>query len=132
MPLDIKGQSFRICIYHRLLKSRTYLTFGETLNSTWEWGNPIDKAPQTNPDSRHRSEPALELNSRAASSVGITSPFQQSQHREQFRRKADKKKILIIIYYSLWVKRERFCSNTDSKSSNYYFIKHHRNIQINK
>ena len=49
------------------------------------------KAPQTNPDSHPRSEPALELHSRAASSVGITSPFQRSQHRKQFRRKADKK-----------------------------------------
>ena len=26
----------------------------------------------------------------------------------------------------------RFCSNIDSKSLNYHFIKHHRNIQINK
>ena len=29
--------------------------------------------------------------SRGASCVGVTSPFQQSQHRKQFRRKADKK-----------------------------------------
>ena len=48
-------------------------------------------APQTNLDSQPRSVPALELHSRAASSVGITSPFQRSQHRKQFRRKADKK-----------------------------------------
>ena len=38
------------------------------------------------------SKPALELHSRAASSVGITSPFQRSQHRKQFPRKADNKK----------------------------------------
>ena len=41
---------------------------------------------------RPRSEPALELHSRAASSVGFTSLFQRSQHRKQFRRKADNKK----------------------------------------
>ena len=41
-------------------------------------------APQTNPDSQQRSKPALELHSRATSSLGITSPFQQSQHRKQF------------------------------------------------
>ena len=46
-------------------------------------------APQTNPDSRPRSEPTLKLHSRATSSEGITSP---SQHRKQFLRKADKKK----------------------------------------
>ena len=34
-------------------------------------------------------ELALELHSRAASSVGVTSPFQWSQHRTQFWRKAD-------------------------------------------
>ena len=44
------------------------------------------------PDTRPRSEPTLELHSRAASSVGVTSPFQRSQHRKQFRRRADKKK----------------------------------------
>ena len=37
------------------------------------------------------SEPALEPHSRAASSVGVTSPFQRSQHRKQFQRKVDKK-----------------------------------------
>ena len=37
-----------------------------------------------------RSEPALELHSRAVSSVGITSSLQQSQHRKQFQRKTDK------------------------------------------
>ena len=52
-------------------------------------GNPIDKAPQTNPDTCPRSEPALELHSKATSSVGITSPFQRSQHRKQFKTKAD-------------------------------------------
>ena len=36
------------------------------------------KALQTNPNTQPRSEPALELHSRAASSVGITSPFQRS------------------------------------------------------
>ena len=51
------------------------------------------KAPQTNPDSQYRSAPALELHSRAASSVSVMSPFQQFQHRKQFRRKADQKKI---------------------------------------
>ena len=45
-----------------------------------------------NPDSRPGSVPALQLHSRAASSVGVTLPFQQSQHRKQFRRKADNKK----------------------------------------
>ena len=49
--------------------------------------------PQTNPDSQPRSEPALELQSRAASKVGDTSPFQWSQYRKQFLRKADHKKI---------------------------------------
>ena len=42
--------------------------------------------PQTNPDTQPRSEPALELHSRAASSVGITSLLQRSQHKKQFRR----------------------------------------------
>ena len=37
-----------------------------------------DIAPQTNPDSLPRSKPALEQHSRAASSVGVMSPFQQS------------------------------------------------------
>ena len=59
---------------------------------SWEWGNPIDKASQTNPDSQPRSESTLEIYSRAASSVGITSPFQWSQHRKQFSRKAAHKK----------------------------------------
>ena len=68
--------------------STANLAFGEASTSTWEWGNPIDKAPQTNPDSWPRSEPALELHSRAMSSVGLTSPFQRSQHRKQFWRKA--------------------------------------------
>ena len=61
--------------------------------NNWEWGNPIDKALQTNPDSRPRSEPALELHRRAVSSVGITSQFQQSQNRKQFRKRADHKKL---------------------------------------
>ena len=52
--------------------------------------------PQTNPDSQPRSVPALELHSRAASSVGVMTPFQRSQHRKQFRRKADKKNRLTI------------------------------------
>ena len=53
--------------------------------------NPIDKAPQTNPALQPRSEPALELHSKAASNVDITSPLQWSQHRKQFmRRKAEK------------------------------------------
>ena len=44
----------------------------------------MDKAPKTSPDSRPRLEPALDLHSRAASSVGIKSPFQRSQQRKQF------------------------------------------------
>ena len=36
------------------------------------------KASQTNPDSQPRSEPALELHSRAAPSESIMSPFQRS------------------------------------------------------
>ena len=55
----------------------------------WEWGNPIDKPLHTNRDSRPRSAPTLELHSRAASSVGITSPLQRSRHRKQFQRKAN-------------------------------------------
>ena len=55
----------------------------------WKWGNQIDKAPQTNPDSRPRSAPSLKLLSRATSSVGITSLFQRSQQWKQFWRKAD-------------------------------------------
>ena len=50
-----------------------------------------DIAPQTNLDSLPKSKPALELHSRAVSSVGIKSPFQRSQHRKQFQREADKK-----------------------------------------
>ena len=49
------------------------------------------KAPQTNLDTRPRSQPTLELHSMATSSVGIMSPFQWSQYKKQFRRKADKK-----------------------------------------
>ena len=68
----------------------------------------INKAPQTNPDSRLRSAPALELHSTAESSVGITSPFQRSRHRKQFRRKADKKKLVshstCVVALSLWVR----------------------------
>ena len=55
-----------------LVPIKDYLAFGEALNSTWEWGKPIDKAPQTNPDSWPRSAPALELHSRAASSVSFS------------------------------------------------------------
>ena len=43
----------------------------------------------------------LRLHSRAASSVGVTSPFQRSQHRKQFWRRADHKKtknILLKLY----------------------------------
>ena len=54
----------------------------------WYW----IKAPQTNLDSQPKSEPALELLSRALSSVGVIVPFQQSQHREQSWRRADRKK----------------------------------------
>ena len=32
-----------------------YLAFREALSSTWELGNPIDKAPQTNLDTQPRS-----------------------------------------------------------------------------
>ena len=46
----------------------------------------------TNLDSSPRSEPALELNSRAASIVGCMSPFPWSQHRKQFWRRADNSK----------------------------------------
>ena len=49
-----------------------------------------------------RSELALELHSRAASSVGGTSPFPRSQHRKQFWRKADKK-----MYSSSFPQREQ-------------------------
>ena len=49
----------------------------------------MNKAPQTNLDTQPRTEPALELHSRAASSVGVTSPFQQSEHRKQFWRRVD-------------------------------------------
>ena len=73
------------------------LTFGEALSSTWEWGNPTDKAPQTNSDSWPRSAPALELLSRAASSVGVTSPFQWSQRRKQLWRRADQKERVIFV-----------------------------------
>ena len=63
-----------------------YLAFGEALSSmrkpNWKC-SPNQSGPRT--------EPSLELHSRAASSVGVKSPFQQSQHRKQFRRKADKK-----------------------------------------
>ena len=38
----------------------------------------------------------LELHSRAEPSVGVMSPFQRSQHRKQFWRKADKK---IQLFY---------------------------------
>ena len=62
--------------------------------STWERRNPIVKALQPNPDSQPRSEPALKLHSRAASSVGVMSPLQWSQHRKQFQRRADIKKIV--------------------------------------
>ena len=65
----------------------------------WEWGNPIDKAPQTNLDSQPRSEPPIELHNRAASSVSITSPFQQSQNRKQFWKKADNKK---VKFFFVW------------------------------
>ena len=44
------------------------------------------------PDTQPRSEPALEQHRRPSSSVGITSPFQWSQHRKQFQRKADNNK----------------------------------------
>ena len=81
------------------------LAFGEALSSTWEWGNPIDNAPQTNPDSWPRSEPAPELHSRAASSIGIKSPFQQSQHRKQFWRRVDHKKTVSLSPKDKNVKR---------------------------
>ena len=76
-----------------------------------------------NPDSWPRSVPALELHSRAASRVGVTSPFQQSQHREQFRRKANKKnwpkdskKQAVWAWYS----DHRHELNTEHKQSNHW------------
>ena len=46
----------------------------------------VYKVPKTNPDSQPRSEPVLELHCRAASSVGVMSPFQRSQNRKQFKK----------------------------------------------
>ena len=43
-----------------------------------------------------------ELHSRAASSVGITSPFQRSQKSKQFWRKADNKKGPISLVTRKW------------------------------
>ena len=60
----------------KILFVRCVITFVKknflALNSTWEWWNPIDKAPQTSLDSRPRSEPAL--HSRAMSRVHVTVP----------------------------------------------------------
>ena len=65
----------------------------------------LSRAPQFSllppkSDNRPRSVPALELLSRAASSVGVIEPFQRSQHREQSRRRADRKKNVKIVGYS--------------------------------
>ena len=52
----------------------------------------VSVSQKTYVDNRPRSAPALELLSRAASSVGVTVSFQWSKHREQSRRSADRKK----------------------------------------
>ena len=64
----------------------------------WAWRH---LSPQTNPDSWPRSALTLELLSRAASSVGVTSPFQRSQHRKQFWRRVDHKKVLTWFHILL-------------------------------
>ena len=79
-----------IAILYFLLLYCNALGSGKVPQSTF------GKAPQTNPDSWPRSELALELHSR--SSVGVTSHLQRSRHRKQFRRKADKKKHLPLLF----------------------------------
>ena len=84
-----------ICHLRYRTKHRCYqacpMYLSITINPILQWRRIDSGVAGFNPDSRPRSEPTLELNSRAASSVGIMSPFQRSQHRKQFRRKADKK-----------------------------------------
>ena len=55
------------------------------------------QSSSTNQDSSPRSEPAIELNSRA--SVSGTSPFPWSQHKKQFQRRKDKKNLYKRIIY---------------------------------
>ena len=47
-------------------------------------------------DCRLDFKPTLELHSRAASSVDVMSLLHQSQHRKQFRRKADNLKKVFV------------------------------------
>ena len=96
------------------LKSRCIPAVGGGV-ITWEWRNPIEKALQLNPDSLTRLEPALELHSRAASSVGVTSPFQRSQHRKQFRRREEKniyKLLFCFVFLCVWgwVGEKKICT----------------------
>ena len=74
---------------------------------------------------RPRSVPALELISRAASSVGVMYRLQRSQHREQSRRRADKKinnkkinprsfsklfRVMLIKHSLFWKKLKNYLS----------------------
>ena len=65
------------------------------------------KAPQTNPDSQFKSEPALELHSGAASSVGVISPFQRSRQRKHLRS-GGRQKFLFLDLISMKTKFTRF------------------------
>ena len=87
-----------------------------------------DIAPQTNPDSPPRSEPALGLHSRAASSVGVTSLFQRSQHRKPFRRRADHKKQTFSYFIKMQVKKIKaipsFFSSSTLSWATLYLMRH--------
>ena len=66
-----------------------------TMLITPSFGSNSENGTQ-NPDSRPRSEPVLELHSRAASSVAVMSLFQWSRHTKQSRRKVDIKKAMCV------------------------------------
>ena len=51
------------------------------------------QAAETNPDSQPISEPALELQQHGR----VTLPFQRIKHWKQFRRRADHKKVEILL-----------------------------------
>ena len=62
-------------------------------------------------DIRPRSAPALELISRAVSSVGVMYRFQQSQHRKKSQRRTDTKKTVITrIQIETYFKLAVFCT----------------------
>ena len=135
------GAHFRTCMWSPLQEFYLYLLKVNDIDTstvclTWSKSR-WNKALQPNLDSPPRSEPTLELHSRAMSSVGINSLFQWSQHRTQFWRKAEKnnseywsiiwsmqsiQKIKLLLFEQSF--RPKAFSSTRRKKFSEFYLKH--------